>query len=78
MLNPHHFTQNFPYLDPMISPQKHSLNQTVGIRNATDFSPFGVELRGRNFEVSGGGNYRYGFNGMEADNEVKGDETNLD
>jgi len=48
-------------------------NFSVGIRNVTDFSPFGVELKGRNFEVSGGGNYRFGFNGMEADNDLKGE-----
>jgi RHS repeat-associated protein len=48
-------------------------SHTVGIRNATDFSPFGVELKGRNFEVSGGENYRFGFNGMEADNDIKGE-----
>ena len=39
----------------------------VGIRTCSDYSPFGVELDGRT--VSGG--YRYGFNGMEADDEVK-------
>ena len=53
-------------------------SHTVGIRNATDFSPFGVELKGRNFEVVGGGNYRFGFNGMEADNDVKGEGNSYD
>jgi RHS repeat-associated protein len=48
-------------------------SHTVGIRNATDFSPFGVELKGRNFEVVGGGNYRYSFQGQESDSEVKGE-----
>ena len=38
----------------------------VGIRNSTDYSPFGVELDGRT--VSGG--YRYGFNGHEKYNEI--------
>jgi RHS repeat-associated protein len=57
----------------MISPQNSSFKISVGIRNATDFSPFGVELKGRNFEVIGGGNYRYSFQGQESDSEVKGE-----
>ena len=49
------------------------------IRQATDYSPFGVTLHGRNFKlndpVSGnpGGKMRFGFNNMEGDNEVKGE-----
>jgi RHS repeat-associated protein len=35
----------------------------------SDYSPFGVELDGR----TSVGSYRYGFNGMEADDEAKGD-----
>jgi|694.fasta_scaffold59965_1 RHS repeat-associated protein len=41
----------------------------ASIRNISDYSPFGVQLAERT--ISGDG-YRYGFNGMEADNEVKG------
>jgi RHS repeat-associated protein len=41
----------------------------ASIRNISDYSPFGVQLTERT--ISGDG-YRYGFNGMEADNEVKG------
>ncbi|MDD2982492.1 MAG: hypothetical protein PHQ74_03810 [Crocinitomicaceae bacterium] len=40
------------------------------VRVAQDYSPFGVTLSGRNFEVDGG--YRYSFQGQKADNEVKG------
>ncbi|MDD2982855.1 MAG: hypothetical protein PHQ74_05655 [Crocinitomicaceae bacterium] len=40
------------------------------VRVAQDYSPFGVTLSGRSFEVDGG--YRYGFNSMEKDDEVKG------
>jgi RHS repeat-associated protein len=40
----------------------------VGIRTCSDYSPFGVELDGRT--VSGG--YRFGYQGYEADNEIKG------
>jgi len=53
-------------------------SHTVGIRNVTDFSPFGVELKGRNFEVVGGGNYRYAFQGQESDSEVKGEGNSYD
>jgi RHS repeat-associated protein len=38
--------------------------------SATDYYPFGMQQPGRQFSV---GNYRYGFNGKEMDNEVKGD-----
>jgi RHS repeat-associated protein len=41
------------------------------IRVAQDYSPFGVTLDGRNFVVSEG--YRYGFQGQEVDDEVKGE-----
>ncbi|MEN9994455.1 MAG: hypothetical protein RL762_1112 [Bacteroidota bacterium] len=41
----------------------------VGIRNSTDYSPFGVELDGRT--VSGG--YRFGFQDQEKDDEIKGE-----
>jgi len=41
----------------------------VGIRNSSDYSPFGVELDGRT--VSGG--YRFGYQGSEKDNEFKGE-----
>ncbi len=41
----------------------------VGIRTCSDYSPFGVELDGRT--VSGG--YRFGYQGSEKDNELKGD-----
>jgi RHS repeat-associated protein len=37
--------------------------------SATDYSPFGAPLAGRSFQSS---EYRFGFNGKENDNEVKG------
>jgi RHS repeat-associated protein len=37
--------------------------------NANDYTPFGMQMAGRVFSGSG---YRYGFNGKENDNEVKG------
>ena len=42
----------------------------VGIRNSTDYSPFGVELDGRTVSLEG---YRYGYQGSEKDNEFKGE-----
>jgi RHS repeat-associated protein len=44
----------------------------VGIRNTSDYSPFGVELDGRTVSVEG---YRFGYQGSEKDNEFK-DEGN--
>jgi len=43
------------------------------IRQATDYSPFGVTLSGRNFTLSGAEKSRNGFQGQEMDNEVKGE-----
>jgi RHS repeat-associated protein len=41
----------------------------IGMVSTADYSPFGVELDGRTDSAQ---SYRYGFNGMEADDEVKG------
>ncbi|RFM25567.1 RHS repeat domain-containing protein, partial [Deminuibacter soli] len=43
--------------------------------SATDYYPFGMEMPGR---VYSGGKYRYGFNGKENDNEVKGEGNQQD
>jgi RHS repeat-associated protein len=45
-------------------------NYLADIRNANDYYPFGMLESGRNFTASN--TYRYGFNGKENDNEVKG------
>jgi uncharacterized protein (TIGR02594 family) len=42
----------------------------VGMRSTSDYSGFGVQLDGRTSESEG---YRYGFQGQERDDEVKGD-----
>jgi RHS repeat-associated protein len=42
------------------------------IRQSQDYSPFGVTLSGRNFTKAGADDFRFGFNGMEADPELKG------
>jgi RHS repeat-associated protein len=41
----------------------------VGIRNSTDYSPFGVELDGRTVSLDG---YRFGFQNQEKDDEISG------
>jgi RHS repeat-associated protein len=52
----------------MPTPSKYS--HWVGIRNSTDYSPFGVELDGRTVSLEG---YRFGYQGSEKDNEFKGE-----
>jgi RHS repeat-associated protein len=48
------------------------------IRQATDYSPFGVTLSGRNFTLTGAEKGRFGFNGKELDNEAKGEGNSYD
>ena len=50
-------------------------SEGVPIRNIADYSPFGVQLDGRTIQ---GDFYRYGFNKMEADNEIKGQGNSYD
>jgi len=45
------------------------------IASSQDYYPFGMIMNGRNWNTSG---YRFGFNGMENDNEVKGIGNSLD
>ncbi|MBV7533912.1 RHS repeat domain-containing protein [Chitinophaga sp. sic0106] len=45
------------------------------IVSAQDYAPFGVGLYGRGYDA---GRYRYGFNGKENDNEVKGEGNQQD
>ena len=44
--------------------------------SANDYYPFGMMMPGRKFSASG--SYRYGFNGKENDNEVKGEGNSID
>jgi RHS repeat-associated protein len=48
---------------------------TANISSATDYYPFGMQQPGRNYNVT---NYRYGFNGKENDNDVKGSGNQID
>jgi RHS repeat-associated protein len=45
---------------------------TADVINANDYYAFGMGMPSRSFTVASSGNYRYGFNGKENDNEVKG------
>ena len=47
----------------------------VDLASASDYYPFGMEMPGRRFDRGG---YRYGFNGQEKDDEVKGSGNELD
>jgi RHS repeat-associated protein len=48
---------------------------TADVVSAGDYYPFGMLMPGRKFESS---EYRYGFNGKERDNEVKGEGAQYD
>ena len=45
---------------------------------ANDYYPFGMQMPGRKFVQAGGDGYRYGFNGKETDNDVKGEGNQQD
>jgi RHS repeat-associated protein len=45
------------------------------IKETHDYYPFGQTMPGRNWQAT---DYRYGFNGKESDNEVKGQGNSLD
>jgi RHS repeat-associated protein len=47
----------------------------ANVLTASDYYPFGMQMPGRIFNS---GNYRYGFNGKENDNEVKGEGNQQD
>jgi|GEM_PF-2542675 len=51
---------------------------TADIRQSTDYSPFGVTLDNRNLTLVGAEKMRYGFNGKELDNELKGEGNSYD
>lgn len=48
------------------------------IINAQDYYPFGMLQPGRSYTRSGSTKYRYGLNGKENDNEVKGEGNQID
>jgi len=48
------------------------------LRTLTDYYPFGMTMPGRSYEAAGLDGHRYGYNGKENDNEVKGEGNSLD
>ena len=54
---------------PLSNDNVNITSYETGLLQVSDYSPFGVQLDGRTIS---NGAYRYGFNGMEKDNEVKG------
>jgi RHS repeat-associated protein len=48
------------------------------LRTLTDYYPFGMQMPGRNYEAAGIDGHRYGYNGKENDNEVKGEGNQQD
>jgi RHS repeat-associated protein len=51
---------------------------TADVATAQDYYPFGMLMPGRTFTATTATNYRYGFNGKENDNEVKGVGNEID
>ncbi|CAN5271199.1 hypothetical protein BH09BAC3_BH09BAC3_35180 [soil metagenome] len=52
-------------------------NVTAKVESTSDYYPFGLEMAGRTWKDPAV-NYRYGFNGKENDNEVKGNGNQQD
>ncbi|MCO5237941.1 MAG: hypothetical protein M9904_14595 [Chitinophagaceae bacterium] len=52
-------------------------NYTADVSTASDYFPFGMRMPGRTYTATGT-KYKYGFNGKENDNEVKGEGNQLD
>ncbi|MET6997054.1 RHS repeat-associated core domain-containing protein [Chitinophaga defluvii] len=50
---------------------------TAEVVNAGDYTPFGMPMVGRQYSL-GGVKYRFGFNGKENDNEIKGEGNQQD
>jgi len=48
------------------------------LRTLTDYYPFGMTMPGRSYEAAGLDGHRYGYNGKENDNEVKGEGNQQD
>ena len=51
---------------------------TADVITANDYYPFGQIMPGRNYNAPGATDYRYGFNGKENDNDVKGEGNQQD
>ncbi|MDQ0110240.1 RHS repeat-associated protein [Chitinophaga terrae (ex Kim and Jung 2007)] len=51
------------------------INGLADVTSVSDYAPFGMQMVGRSLSAGG---YRYGFNGKENDNEVKGEGSQQD
>jgi RHS repeat-associated protein len=54
---------------------KNAIDNLFHSHSATDYYPFGMGMPERSWSA---GEYRFGFNGKEMDNEVKGEGNQLD
>jgi RHS repeat-associated protein len=64
-------------------PNNTTLGQTITyfkpvVITANDYYPFGMIMPGRNYNAPNAKDYKYGFNGKENDNEVKGEGNQQD
>ncbi len=55
---------------PIVDHHQNITSYETGLLQVSDYSPFGVQLDGRTIS---NGDYRYGFQGMEMDDEIKGE-----
>src|SRR5690554_5614250 len=58
---------------PLSDDSTNITSYEVGLAQVSDYSPFGVQLDGRTIENG----YRYGFQGQEMDDEVKGEGNSI-
>ena len=61
--------KEIPFGDPTGPPPTH---YEVEVASASDYDPFGNLLQGHNQISPGGTAYRYGFSGLERDDDIKG------
>ncbi|MEY3386744.1 MAG: hypothetical protein RIR53_1555 [Bacteroidota bacterium] len=52
--------------------------QDAEVIDRRDYYPFGMEMPGRRWRATGEGAGRFGYNGKENDNEVKGEGNAID
>ncbi|MEO5684262.1 MAG: RHS repeat-associated core domain-containing protein [Chitinophagaceae bacterium] len=62
---------------PDASEPKVTDHYTAELISANDYTPFGMQMVGRNYSLASSP-YRYGFNGKENDNDVKGEGNQQD
>lgn len=60
------------------NPQQNGGMFEPTVVNASDYYAFGGQMQGRNYTNPGASAYRYGFNGKENDNDVKGEGNQQD